>query len=145
MKRGVLALALLLAAIVAQAQQPLRDGASIVHYAALATTDLSAAMAQQYGIRQRSDRALLLLNLQRESAPGKTSPLRGTATGIARNLLGEVQTLQFRPADASNSGDLIAEFDVSHLEFLNFEIEVRPEGALRPLTLKFQQQFFTDN
>jgi hypothetical protein len=144
MKRALLALALLVC-VGAQAQQPLRDGASIVHYAALATTDLSPAMARQYGIGQRSDRALLLLNLQRETAPGKTVPLHGSATGIARNLLGDVQPLHFRPADASNSGDLIAEFDVSHLEFLNFEIEVRPDGAPRPLTFKFQQQFFTDD
>jgi hypothetical protein len=72
-------------------------------------------------------------------------PLRGTATGVARNLMGDQQTLTLRPAGGDSTQDLIAEFEVSHLEFLNFDIDVRPEGSTRPLKIKFQQQFFSDD
>ncbi len=144
-KRSLLALGLLLLPAAAFAQQPLRDGSTLVHYAAMSTQDLSPEMARQYGIRQNSKRGMLLLNLQSETAPGKTVPLRGTATGTARNLMGDLQTLMLRPASADSTQDLIAEFDISHLEFLTFDIEVRPQGSVRPLKVKFQQQFFVDD
>ncbi len=127
------------------AQQLVRDGSTVVHYSAMSTQDLSPEMARQYGIRQGSRRAMLLLNLQHETAPGKSTPLRGTATGTARNLMGDVQTLTLRPAGADSSQDLIAEFEFSHLEFLIFDIDVRPEGSTRPLKVHFQQQFFSDD
>ena len=93
-------------------------------------------------VYQVSGTAMLLLNLQRETAPGKTQPLRGSASGSARDLLGNVQTLKFRPAGDGGTQDLIAEFSITHLEFLRFDVEVRPEGAARPLAVQFQQQFF---
>lgn len=145
MKRSLLALSLLWLSASASAQQLVRDGSTVVHYAAMSTQDLSPEMARQYGIRQNSKRAMLLLNLQRETAPGKTTPLRGTATGTARNLMGDLQTLTLRPAGGDSAQDLIAEFDISHLEFLNFDIDVRPEGSTRSLKIKFQQQFFSDD
>lgn len=144
MKRSLLALGLLLLSVGASAQQLVRDGDTVVHYAAMSTQDLSPEMARQYGIRQSSKRAMILINLQRETA-GKTVPLRGTATGVARNLMGDQQTLTLRPAGGDSTQDLIAEFEVSHLEFLNFDIDVRPEGSTRPLKIKFQQQFFSDD
>lgn len=145
MKRALLGLGLLLLSASAPAQQLLRDGEFVVHYAAMSTQDLSPAMARQYGISQAKGHAMLLVNLQREIAPGKTTPLSGTASGTARNLMGDVQTLTLRPAGDGNSQDLIAEFEVSHLEFLNFDVDVRPAGATRPLKVKFQQQFFADD
>lgn len=144
MKRLLLALGLLLLSASAPAQQLVRDGHTVVHYAAMSTRDLSAEMARQYGIQQGSQRGMLLLNLQREVA-GKATPLRGTATGTVRNLLGDTQTLTLRPAGADSTQDLIGEFGFSHLEYLIFDIEVRPEGATRPLQVKFQQQFFSDD
>ena len=143
MKRALLALGLLLLSAGASAQQLVREGNVVVHYAAMSTQDLSPEMARQYGIRQGSKRGMLLLNLQREAA-GKSVPLRGSATGTARNLMGDVQTLTLRPAGGDSTQDLIAEFDISHLEFLTFDIDVKPEGSARPLKIKFQQQFFSD-
>lgn len=146
MKRLLLSLGLLGLLVTANvsAQQLVRDGGVVVHYAAMSTKDLSLEMARQYGIRQGSKRGMLLLNLQRDT-DGKTSPLRGTATGTARNLLGDQQPLTLRPAGADSTQDLIAEFDISHLEFLTFDIDVKPEGSTRPLKVKFQQQFFADD
>lgn len=141
MKRALLGLGLLLLSAGASAQQLARDGNAVVHYAAMSTQDLSPEMARQYGIRQGSKHGMLLLNLQREVG-GKSIPVRGTATGTARNLLGDTQTLTLRPAGADSTQDLIAEFDFSHLEFLIFDIDVRPEGSTRPLKVHFQQQFF---
>ena len=143
MKRALLALGLLLLSAGASAQQLVRDGNVVVHYAAMSTLDLSPEMARQYGIRQGGKRGMLLLNLQREAA-GKSVPLRGSAAGTARNLMGDVQTLTLRPAGGDSTQDLIAEFDISHLEFLTFDIDVKPEGSARPLKIKFQQQFFSD-
>lgn len=143
MTRALLALGLLLLSAGASAQQLVRDGDVVVHYAAMSTLDLSPEMARQYGIRQGSKRGMLLLNLQREAA-GKSVPLRGSATGTVRNLMGDVQTLTLRPAGGDSTQDLIAEFDISHLEFLTFDIDVKPEGSARPLKIKFQQQFFSD-
>lgn len=144
MKHVLLALNLLLLSGMALAQQPVRDGDIVVHYAAMSTQDLSPTMARQYGIRQNNKRAMLLINLQRQTAPGKTTPVRGTANGTARNLIGDQQTLTLRPASDGSTQDLIAEFDIEHLEFLTFDVDVKPEGAKHPLKVKFQRQFFSD-
>lgn len=144
MKRALLALGLLLLSASVSAQQLVRDGDIVVHYAAISTKDLSPEMARQYGITQGTKRAMLLVNLQRETAPGKTTPLLGTANGTARDLLGDVQKLTLRPASNSSAQDLIAEFDIEHLEFLSFDVDVKPDGAKRSLKVKFQQQFFAD-
>lgn len=144
MRRALLTLGLLLASASASAQQLVRDGNAVVHYGAMPTQDLSPEMARQYGIRQGAKRGMLLLNLQRE-VNGQTVPLHGTATGTARNLLGDAQTLALRPAAANSTQDLIAEFEFSHLEFLIFDIDVQPEGTTHPIKVKFQQQFFGDD
>lgn len=144
MKRALIGLGLLLLSASASAQQLVRDGEFVVHYAAMSTKDLSPAMAKQYGIRQSNSRGLLLVNLQRETAPGKTSPARGSASGTVRNLIGDQQKLALRPASDGSTQDLIAEFDIEHLEFLSFDVDVKPEGAKRSLKVKFQRQFFTD-
>jgi len=144
-KHVLFSLGLLLLSDSAFGQQLVRDGEYVVHYAAMSTQDLSPAIAQQYNIHQSNKRGMLLLNLQRETASGKTIALRGTASGTALNLLGDVQTLSLRPAGDGNMQDLIAEFDIAHLEFLSFDIDVKPEGAKRQLKVKFQQQFFTDD
>ena len=146
MKRALTALTLLLASLAAEAQQLVRDGAYVVHYAAFNSTDLSAEIAQRYGIRRAAGRGLLIINAQREDAnTRKSSAVTATAQGNVRTLLGDTRPLTVRRVSADGSEDLLAEFSYTPLEFLRFELQVQPQGAPRPLTINFQQQFFGDD
>ncbi|MBI2384066.1 MAG: DUF4426 domain-containing protein [Gammaproteobacteria bacterium] len=127
----------------ARADQFVQDGEFTVHYAALATVDLAPEVARGFGIARSRHRALLTLNAQRRGGD-RTASVPATAKGTARSLLGHVQTLELRPAREGETHYVLAEFEALDQEWLNFEVAVLPEGASRPLTVKFKQQFYTD-
>lgn len=144
--RTLLLAALLAVGAPAAADPVVRDGGYAVHYAAMSTRDLSPEMAQRYGIRQAANRGLLLVNVQRERAPGTSVPVAAQAEGSAHTLLGEAQMLAFHTLPGGDAaGDLVAEFSFTPLETLRFDLQVRPQGAPRPLSVQFQQQFFGDD
>lgn len=142
--RRLLLLAALLLAGAARAEQLARDGAFIVHYAALPSTSIPADVAQRFGLRRSARRAVLVLNAQRDDGAGQPTPVPASGIGQARNLIGHVQSLQLRPAREGDVHYLLAEFEALDQEILTLEVEVLPEGATRAIRLTFQQQFYDD-
>ncbi len=141
--RSALFALLMTASAAVCAEQKVVSGDWAVHWTLINSADLLPQVARAYGIRRSRNRGLVILNPMRRDAGGETA-VAGTASGVARNLIGHRQTLSWRAIDEGQAYYLIAGFDILNQEFLHFDIEVLPEGATEPLRLKLTQQFFTD-
>lgn len=128
----------------AHAEQFVRDGNYIVHYVALPSTSITPEVAQHFGIQRSGGLSLLVLNAQLETAPGKTTSLSATATGTVTSLIGHVQPLSLKPAREGDVHYVIAQFQAVDQEILKFDLQITPNGASKPIPLKFQQQFYRD-
>lgn len=128
----------------AQAEQAVRAGDFIVHYAAIRTTDLTPEVARQFGVSRSGRQALLVLNAQRDTGDSLPEPVPATATGHVTSLLGHRQRLRPRPHQEAGVHYVLANFETLTAEYLTLELEVMPEGASAPISVKFQQQFFNE-
>ena len=101
-------------------------------------------LVRHFEITRSGKLSLLVLNAQRETAPGKTTSLPATATGTVTSLIGHVQPLELRPAREGDVHYVLAQFEAVDQEILQFDLQIMPDGASKPIALKFQQQFYRD-
>lgn len=128
-----------------RAQQSQDFGNYVVHYNALNTNLIPPQVAQGYGIKRSSSRALLNVTVLRKvmDTPGTPVGAKVTARGI--NLTGQMRELQIREIkDSEGAIYYVAEFPVHNLESYRFEINVAIEGEAEPLMVRFTQQFYTE-
>jgi hypothetical protein len=144
MRLLLLLLGLAGASVPASADQSVSQGEYRVHYAAINSQALTPEIAARYGVTRRANQALLVLNAQRRAGDGPAQPVAATASGIARDLIGDTQTLQFRSVREDGIDTLVAPFRFDDQQVLNFEIRILPAGAAAPLALRFGQQFFKE-
>ena len=87
MKYVIVGLTLLFALLSppSQAEQWVDQGPWRVHYAAMASRDLTPAVARQFGVTRSAKRGLLVLNAQRVSGV-ETTPVAATGNGTVRSL-----------------------------------------------------------
>ncbi len=123
----------------AQAEQSVREGEFVVHYSAVNTTSLPTDILRGFGIVPAPKRRLLVVNVQNGNAQ-----VAASASGTARNLMQQSQKLDLRAAPQASMLDLLATFEASEGEVLIFELSVQPQGAPRPIAIRFQQQFYND-
>ena len=145
MKYAIACLALLgtLLSTQAQAEQWVDQGPWRVHYAAMASRDLTPAVARQFGVTRSAKRGLLVLNAQRVNGK-QITPVAASGNGTVRSLIGHQQALNLRPAQEGPVHYLLAEFEYVDQEHLNFNLQIQPEGAPAPLTIRFKQQFYAE-
>ena len=130
---------------VVRAQQSQDFGNYVVHYNALNTNLIPPQVAQGYGIKRSSSRALLNVAVLKKvmDTPGTPVGAKVTARGV--NLTGQMRELQIRELkDSENAIYYVAEFPVHNLESYRFEINVAIEGEAEPLIVRFAQQFYTE-
>jgi hypothetical protein len=144
MKLWSVLIAALLWTGLAQAEQFVRDGTYVVHYVALPSTSITPEIARHFGITRSGGLSLLVLNAQRETAPGKTVSLPATAAGNVTSLIGHVQPLALHAAREGDVHYVLAQFEAVDQEVLKFDLQITPQGADKPITLQFQQQFYRD-
>lgn len=137
------ALALVLHAIVAQAEQYVDAGEFRVHYAAINTTQLTPEVARQFGVARTRNQILLVLNAQ-QNVDGRYQPVPATAAGTATTLPGHVQKLALRPIREADVHYVIATFETLDGEYMTIDAQLLPSGANTPITVKFRQQFYRD-
>ncbi|KAA9129557.1 DUF4426 domain-containing protein [Marinihelvus fidelis] len=137
----LLALFSVCAASQALAQQSVTADGYTIHYNALGTSQLTPQVAQVYGIQRSSSRALLnitVLNADDE-------PIEAKVTAHARNLTGQQREIDTRKiSEGDDAIYYIGEFRVNNMETFDFTVKVVPEGASRPVEVKFRQQFYTE-
>ena len=105
--------------------------------------DLQPEIARGYGIRRSRNRGLVVLSPMRVQG-GSERAVSSVASGTVHNLIGHRQELEFRAIDEGQAFYLVAEYRISHHEFLHFTLELMPEGADTALPMRFSRQFFVD-
>ena len=142
LRRAAFLLALAIAPV--HAQHMVESGEFVVHYNALPTTQLPPEVARSYSITRSPNRALLNISVQRRAADGTPASATAQVQASATNLTGQRRELAVREVRDQGAIYYLSETRVSNLETLIFDVVVQPEGAAAPITLRFQQQFFTE-
>lgn len=117
----------------------------VVHYNAISTSLLTPQVAQQYGIRRSSSRAMLNITVMKKSDDDSQAAVSAEVSATARNLTGQIRDIEFREI---NEGDdavyYIGEMTVRNMETFDFMVEVAPQSGEEPLSVRFRQQFYTE-
>ncbi len=145
MNRILTLVAGLLFSLCTGAADTIREQGYLLHYSATNTLSLTEDVAHQFGIQRRKSHAILLLSPRAENVREESSlPVHALASGTVRRLTGQRQTLQWREIEIDGQFDLVAEFEIQNGEKLAFDVSVKPEGAVRPISIRFLQQFYRD-
>ena len=128
-----------------EAQQSQDFGDYVVHYNALNTNLIPPQVAQGYGIKRSSSRALLNVAVLKKVMDTPGSPVAATVSANGTNLTGQIREIEIRKIeDTEGAIYYIGEFPVHNLETYRFNIQVAVAGEEEPLVVKFKQQFFTE-
>jgi hypothetical protein len=128
-----------------EAQQSQDFGEYVVHYNALNTNLIPPQVAQGYGIKRSSSRALLNVAVLKKVMDTPGTPVAASVSANGTNLTGQRREIEIRKIeDTEGAIYYIGEFPVHNLETYRFNIQVAIEGEEEPLVVKFKQQFFTE-
>jgi hypothetical protein len=128
-----------------EAQQSQDFGDYVVHYNALNTHFIPPQVAKAYAIKRSSSRVLLNITILKKVMNNPGTPVKAKVIASGTNLTGQRREIAIREIkDAEDAIYYIGEFQVHNMETYNFTVEVKPTGQEEPLTVKFQQQFYTE-
>ena len=144
MTRLLTVLILLLLSPFAAADNSAQFGNYTVYYNAFTSDTLQPSMARAYNITRSKNRGLLSVSILKKSLSPLGAPVHATVKASATNLTGQLKNIVIREVKDGDSVYYLSEFHVSHKEVLDFTLDIQPEGADEPFTVKFRQQFFTE-
>ena len=136
----LLALPLLPAAARADSQ---RSGDFIVYYSAISSTLITPAVAHANGLERGKDTGLINIAVKRGRDPASAAPVPATITGSVRNLSGQSTALHFRAVSEPGAVYYLAEYPVSGIDTLRFDLRVHPVGG-SVIAVVFSRDFNTD-
>lgn len=131
-----LALVLLLAAGLAQAQGQQAAGDYQVYYSAFPSGFLTPEVARDYGILRSRTRGVLLVSVKRAGQPVAARIEAQVGPGGGR-----LQPLELRPVQTDGVISYIGSFAIADGESRQFQLRVTPADG-EPLDIAFSQQFF---
>ena len=135
---------LLLAPLLATAENSTRTGGYTIHHNALTTDSLPVQVATAYGLQRSKSRALLNVSVIRDEPGTMGTPVRAQIRAVARTLYGQIRPIELREIVEDKAVYYIADFPVAHREMLHFEFEIMPQGGRYPLRAHMRQEFFTN-
>jgi hypothetical protein len=132
------AFALFFAPLLGAAQSPFesRIGDYTLLYSAVPSDTLPEEMARRYGLPQRSDAVLLNVTVQREGMN-----IRARIEARATNLALQQREIEMLESVANDLVSYVGVVEIADREVLDFELDILPEGAERPLRIEFRQNF----
>ncbi|EHU4916957.1 DUF4426 domain-containing protein [Vibrio vulnificus] len=113
-----------------------------VHYVAFNSTFLTPKVARSYGLKRNEYSAIINISVLDKSRVGKPA-LDATISGQAKNLLGQIRTLEFKRVQEGSAIYYLAELPISHEETLTFDLDVNA-GIKGAGKLKFTQKFYVE-
>jgi len=119
-------------------------GDYVLHFNALTTDQLIAAVAQQHGIVRSGNRAMLSITILRKNDGGVPTPVAGDVSVSANNLTGQLKNIVVREVREQEAIYYIAECAVADGENLIFSIDATPVNETEPLSVRYRKQFFTN-
>ena len=138
-------LTLLLFCQTALAQQSQDFGEYVVHYNALNTNMITPQVAQTYGIRRSSSRAMINITVLKKVMSNPGTPVKASVSASGRNLTGQTRVVEIREiSDQEGAVYYIGELSVRNMETFSFTVNVTPEGTDQTFEVKFRQQFYTE-
>jgi len=126
-----------------QAENAQDFGDYVVHHNAFTTDSLTPEVAKAYNITRSKNRAMLNVVVLKKVMDTTGEPVAAQASATATNLNAQMRMLKLREIRKDTAIYYIADFNVSDGEILDFVVNIEPEGASKPYTVKFRQQFFT--
>lgn len=150
MKKLLQGLFLSLVAITVQAQvdQPKeistteKFGDYTVHYNVFNSTDIPAKVAEAYKLVRGKDRALVNISLTKTENGSTSLGLPALVSGASKNLMQQKKALKFIEIKEGDATYYLAPFVFNNEELLHFDIELRVEGAVRPLSITFNRTLY---
>jgi Domain of unknown function (DUF4426) len=137
--------AFLVQANVCMAQQSEIFGNFEVHYNVINSNLLPAQVAQGYGIKRSSSRALLNITVMDKSTGAPGTPVEAQVTTSTINLTGQRRSMDMRAImEPDGAIYYIGELPIANMETYNFTVLVHPKGEDKPFELTFRQQFYTE-
>lgn len=126
----------------AQALQAVEFGEYIIHYNAFTADMLDPPVAKAHGIQRSQNRGVLTVAIQRK--PGHVpADVPAQVKAQARTQNQQLRPMEVREIRDGQAIYYLADFPVRNEEVLDFEVNVQPQQASEPYTLRFRQQFFT--
>ena len=139
----LLALLLLLAPLLAAAENSTPIPGYVIHHNVITTDMLSPEVAKTYGIQRSKNRALLNVAVVR-GRPGRVgTPVPARVRATAHTLTGQIFEIPLREIREGDAIYYIGDFLVSNRQVLTFDIEVLPPGARHPYRAHLVQEFWT--
>lgn len=139
---GAALLALFLPPLTAHADSQ-RSGDFIVYYNAISSTLITPAVAQTNDLRRGRHIGLINIAVKRGRDPASAAPVPATISGSVRNLRDQSTTLHFRAVREPGAVYYLAEFPVSGIDTLRFDLRVQPAGG-GVIPVSFSRDFNTD-
>jgi len=126
------------------AQQSRDFGKYTVHYNVLNSDLIPAQVAQGYGIKRSSSRALVNITVMDMSAGEPGQAVQAEITTQAINLSGQRRDVAMREISEPEGGwYYIGEFPIHNMENYNFKVTIKLADEAKPFDLEFRQQLYT--
>lgn len=116
---------------------------SEIHYSAFNSTLLTAGVATQYQLKRNGHSAILNISVLDNSKLGKPA-VDATITGTAKNLIGQIKTLEFKQIKEGQAIYYLVQFSISDEESLTFNINV-DAGMTGSGPITFTQKFYVED
>lgn len=132
------------AAVLSGTESVQRFGDYEIHFNALRTTQLTPAIASEYGIVRSPNRAMLNVSVLAYDVNGTSTAVTADVAASAINLTGQLKKVSIREIREGTAIYYIGELAIIDAETLIFTVDVAPTDGAGPFTIRFQKQFFVD-
>ncbi len=127
------------------AQQSQDFGHYRVHYNVINSDLIPAQVAQGYGIKRSSSRALVNITVIDLSAGEPGEAIEAEVVTQAVNLTGQRRDVGMREISEPDGGlYYIGELPIHNRDNYNFKVKVTVANEAKPFELEFRQEFYTE-
>jgi len=115
-----------------------------VHYMALASTFLDPEVAKQYQIVRSRAIGIVNISMIKIDKDGRKKAVGAAVETRMTNDINQQQFLSFQQVVEGPAIYYLAQLQYRQGELLIFDATVYPEGSVKPLKLRFAQNFYHD-
>lgn len=123
-------------------QKPVQLGNHQIYFSAFNSTFIPPGIAEQYNLRRGDRYGIVNIAIRDVALDDLGKAATGKISGHTMNLLTQKTTLKFSEVTEGDAIYYLADFKFSDEELLRFAIDVKPQGASRSETLRFEQTFY---
>lgn len=127
-----------------QAEQMFSDAHYEIHYNAFNSTIIPAEVASRHGLTRSGNRGLLNVAVLEKQPDGSTLPVSAQVTGVSRNIVQQIQRIEFREIKETDAIYSIGSFQFTNEDLLTIQLEVQPDASRPAYQIEFQQTFYVD-